>query len=370
MSSRLDALSDAGVSIWLDDLSRARLVSGELARMPSEYAVSGVTTNPTIFAAALAEGGGYAAQLAEQGSMSADEAIMACTATDVRNACDLFAAIYDTTDGYDGRVSIEVAPTLAHDTDGTIAQAIQLRDLVGRENVLIKIPATKAGLPAITAVVAQGISVNVTLIFSEDRYREVMDAYLAGLERAAAGGRDIAAIHSVASFFISRVDAEIDARLAALGRPDLNGRAAIANARVALGAFEEVFGSARFARLAAMGGNKQRPLWASTGVKDAAYPDTLYVSELVADGVVNTMPVKTLLAFADHGELGAPLTGGGEAGRAVLAEIEAAGVDLVTVFQKLEDEGVDKFIGSWHELRRTVRSAQALAHPRLSRAGV
>ena len=360
MNDRLKALADAGVSIWLDDLSRARLTSGNLAEMIAEYSVSGVTTNPTIFAAALTQGADYAAQL--KGMTDVDEAIAACTTTDVRDACDLFADIYAASLGYDGRVSIEVAPTLAHDTDATIAQAQQLHDTVGRDNVLIKIPATKAGLPAITATIAAGISVNVTLIFSEERYREVMDAYLTGLEQAAAAGVDLSGIHSVASFFISRVDTEIDKRLVALGHEALKGKAAIANAEVALGAYDEVFGSDRFAALAAQGANVQRPLWASTGTKDPSYPDTLYVSDLVAKGVVNTMPEKTLLAFADHGEVGPSIQGKAARGAQVLAEVAAAGVDLPEVFEVLETEGVDKFVVSWHELQASVKSALEAAN--------
>jgi len=358
MNARLKTLADAGVSIWLDDLSRQRLASGNLASLIEESSVTGVTTNPTIFAAALAQGADYADQLAGLGPVATAEAIKQLTASDVRDACDLFADVYAATDGYDGRVSIEVEPGLARDTDATIAQAAELYALVDRPNVLIKIPATKAGLPAITETIAAGISVNVTLIFSEERYREVMDAYLAGLEKAAAAGHDLSRIHSVASFFISRVDSEIDARLEALGRSDLKGRAAIANALVALDAFGEVFGSERFAALAAAGANRQRPLWASTGTKDPSYPDTLYVSELVADGIVNTMPEKTMLAFADHGEVGATIEGRGAEGRAVLAEVAAAGVDLDDAFAVLEDEGVSKFVVSWDELVATVRVAQ------------
>ena len=360
MNDRLKALADAGVSIWLDDLSRGRLKSGNLAEMISDYYVTGVTTNPSIFAAALAKGADYAEQL--MGLSDVDEAITACTTTDVRDACDLFADTYAATQGFDGRVSIEVAPTLAHDTEATIEQAQSLHDTVDRPNVLIKIPATKAGLPAITETIAKGISVNVTLIFSEERYREVMDAYLAGLEKAAEAGIDLSTIHSVASFFISRVDTEIDKRLKALGKEELKGKAAIANAEVALGAFGEVFSSDRFKALAAQGANPQRPLWASTGTKDPSYPDTLYVSDLVAEGVVNTMPEKTLLAFADHGEVGPSIQGKAAEGRKVLDEVAAAGVDLPEVFEVLETEGVDKFIVSWHELQDTVKSALAEAN--------
>ncbi len=360
MNDRLKALADAGVSIWLDDLSRGRLTSGNLAGKIADDSVSGVTTNPTIFAAALTNGADYAEQLRSLGDeIDVDHAIKQLTSTDVRNACDLFAQVYSSSNGYDGRVSIEVAPTLANNTGETIAQASELYDLVDRPNVLIKIPATKPGLPAIKETIAAGISVNVTLIFSEERYREVMDAYLSGLEAADAAGKNLATIHSVASFFVSRVDAEIDKRLAAAGRDDLKSKAAIANALVAYGAFEEVFGSERFAKLKAKGANVQRPLWASTGTKDPKLPDTLYVTNLIADGVVNTMPEKTMDAFGDHGELGEPINGKAAQGRAVLDEVTAAGVDLPEVFDALEAEGVDKFIVSWHELIASVEKAIA-----------
>ena len=358
MNSRLKALSDAGVSIWLDDLSRSRISSGNLAQLIAQDSVVGVTTNPTIFAAALSKGADYAGQLAGLGAVSTGEAIKQLCATDVRNACDLFAEIYRATGGFDGRVSIEVEPGLANDTDGTIAQAAELHDLVGRDNVLIKIPATRAGLPAIEASIAAGISVNVTLIFSVERYFEVMEAYLSGLERAAAAGRDLSAIHSVASFFVSRVDTEIDKRLVAAGRADLKGKAGVANALVAYGAYEQVFGADRFAALAARGANVQRPLWASTGTKDPSYPDTIYVAGLIAQGVVNTMPEKTMMAFADHGEVGASIAGRAAEGQAVLAELTAAGIDLPDVFDVLETEGVDKFIASWDDLVATVKAAQ------------
>ncbi len=358
MNERLEALADAGVSIWLDDLSRARLTSGNLAQKIAEDSVSGVTTNPTIFAAALAQGDDYAEQVNALGDeIDVDYAIKQLTTTDVRDACDLFADVYAASKGYDGRVSIEVAPTLANNTGETIAQAAELHDLVDRENVLIKIPATEPGLPAIQQTIADGISVNVTLIFSEERYREVMDAYLSGLEAADAAGKDLSTIHSVASFFVSRVDAEVDKRLEKLGRDDLKSKTAIANALVAYGAFEEVFGSDRFKALAAKGANQQRPLWASTGTKDPGLPDTLYVTNLVADGVVNTMPEKTMDAFADHGEVGESIVGRAAEGRAVLDEVTAAGVDLADVFEVLEDEGVEKFIVSWNELVTTVEKA-------------
>ena len=360
MNDRLKALADAGVSIWLDDLSRGRITSGNLAEKIAEDSVSGVTTNPTIFAAALTNGADYAEQLKSLGAdVDVDTAIKQLTSSDVRNACDMFSDLYASSGGFDGRVSIEVAPTLANDTDATIAQASELYKLVDRENVLIKIPATKAGLPAIQATIAAGISVNVTLIFSEDRYRAVMDAYLSGLEQAAEAGKDLSKIHSVASFFVSRVDAEVDKRLGAVGRDDLKSKTAIANALVAYGAYEDVFGSDRFKALKAKGANVQRPLWASTGTKDPKLPDTMYVTGLVADGVVNTMPEKTMNAFGDHGEVGTSIVGQAAAGQAVLDEVSAAGVDLAEVFTVLESEGVEKFIVSWHELIASVEKAIA-----------
>ena len=365
MSNRLKALAEAGVSIWLDDLSRQRLRTGNLATMIEDNAVTGVTTNPTIFAGALTGSDDYKADIVALGAVTPGEAIRRLWAKDVQDACDLFRDIYDATDGYDGRVSIEVEPGLAYDAEGTIKQAEELYNLVDRENVLIKIPATKEGLPAITETIAKGISVNVTLIFSAERYREVMDAYLAGLEKALANGIDIEKIHSVASFFISRVDSEIDKRLEAIGTDEalaLRGKAAIANAEVALATYDEVFGSERFKKLHAAGANNQRPLWASTGTKNAAYSDTLYVSDLVARGVVNTMPEKTLLAFADHGELGAPMEGTGADGVKVMDALDAAGVDLGDVFAVLEAEGVSKFVVSWdNELVTSVERALAAA---------
>lgn len=352
MNLRLQSLAEAGVSIWLDDLSRERLASGNLASLIRDCSVTGVTTNPTIFAAALASSDDYTSDLASLGDVSPGEAIRQLWSTDVRNACDLFRGIYQDSNGFDGRVSIEVEPALAHDTDGTIAQAKELHRLVDRENVLIKIPATDEGLPAITAVIASGISVNVTLIFSAERYREVTDAYLSGLEQAQAAGLDLSQIHSVASLFVSRLDSEIDQRLHAIATPEaaaLAGSAGLANAKVCLGIATEVNASARFAALARAGANQQRPLWASTGTKNPAYPDTLYVAGLVARGVVNTMPEKTLLAFADHGEVGASIAGTAPAGVVVLDQVDAVGVDLDDVFADLEDEGLTKFQVSWND---------------------
>ncbi len=353
----LAALSAAGVSVWLDDLSRDRLQSGNLSELINTRSVVGVTTNPSIFQAALSKGHAYDAQVAELAERGADvdATIRTVTTDDVRNACDVLAKQYEASDGVDGRVSIEVDPRLAHDTDKTILQAIELWKIVDRPNLLIKIPATLAGLPAITAVIAEGISVNVTLIFSVERHRGVMDAYLAGLEAAAEAGHDLAKIHSVASFFVSRVDTEIDARLDKIGTPEalaLRGKAGLANARLAYAAYQEVFeGGERFEALTAKGARVQRPLWASTGVKNPDYPDTLYVTELVAANTVNTMPEKTLEAVADHGQIaGDTITGTAEASRGVFDALQAAGIDLVDVFTVLEDEGVDKFEKSWQEL--------------------
>jgi transaldolase len=357
MNERLQALADAGVSIWLDDLSRERIESGNLAELVTDGGVVGVTTNPTIFASALSDGDRYAAQVAELKAAGADvdETVFALTTTDVREACDVLRPVYDRTDGVDGRVSIEVDPGAARDTERTTTIAKRLWETVDRPNLLIKIPATVEGLPAIADAIAEGISVNVTLIFSLERYRAVMDAYVEGLERAAEAGRDLSAIHSVASFFVSRVDSEVDGRLEE-GDP-LRGKAAIANARLAYEAFEEVFGSERFVSLRERGAHPQRPLWASTGVKDPAYPDTLYVTELVVADTVNTMPEKTLQAFADHGEVeGDRVTGRYDEARQVIVDLEAKGIGYDEVVAKLEKEGLEKFDASWAELLDSVRS--------------
>ncbi|MCL2315476.1 MAG: transaldolase [Actinomycetia bacterium] len=362
MNPRLRALHDAGVSVWLDDLSRARLASGNLAELIAGSSVTGVTTNPTIFAAAFADLSLYGDQLARLAAAPLDVAIREMMAADVKDACRLFAPVFDASAGYDGRVSIEVEPGLAYDADATIAQAAELCDLVGEPGVLVKIPATRPGLAAIRATIAAGISVNVTLIFSLERYREVMDAYLGGLEDALAAGRDLGTIHSVASFFVSRVDTEVDARLEAIGTPEalaLRGRAAVANARAAFGAYLEVFGGDRFAALAAHGANRQRPLWASTGTKNPAYPDTLYVAELIAAPCVNTMPEKTLLAFADHGDVALDtITSAIPAALSDLSALAQVGVDYADVVAHLEDDGVAKFIASWDELVASVRAAR------------
>jgi transaldolase len=353
----LAALSAAGVSVWLDDLSRDRLTSGNLAELIATKSVVGVTTNPSIFQAALSHGTAYDAQVSELAERGADvdTTIRTATTDDVRNACDVLAPQYEASSGVDGRVSIEVDPRLAHDTDQTILQAIELWKIVERPNLLIKIPATLAGLPAITAVIGEGISVNVTLIFSVERHKAVMDAYLAGLEAAKAAGHDLSTIHSVASFFVSRVDTEIDARLEKLGSAEalaLRGQAGVANARLAYGAYEDVFvGGARFAALNASGAWVQRPLWASTGVKNPDYSDTLYVTELVAPNTVNTMPEKTLDAVADHGVVtGDTVSGTAGAAQSVFDQLTAVGIDLPDVFDVLETEGVEKFEKAWNEL--------------------
>ena len=361
-TDRLGRLSELGVSVWLDDLSRERLTGGGLRALVDEKHVVGVTTNPTIFAGALSKGDSYDEQmstLAGQG-VSVDEAVLAVTTDDVRHACDLLKDVYDATGGQDGRVSIEVDPRLAKDTEKTIEQARVLWQTVDRPNLFVKIPATMEGLPAITQAISEGISVNVTLIFSLDRYRAVAAAYLDGLERAQAAGLDLGGIRSVASFFVSRVDTEIDKRLDAVGTDEaraLRGKAGIANARLAFEAYEEIFSTPRWEELAAAGAHPQRPLWASTGVKDPAYPDTMYVDELVVDGVVNTMPEKTMQAVADHSELrGDTIHGTYVESRQVLDELERVGVSYTDVVQVLEEEGVEKFEKSWSELLETVEA--------------
>ncbi|MEY4989737.1 MAG: hypothetical protein RI933_1370 [Actinomycetota bacterium] len=360
MTNPLAQLAENGVSIWLDDLSRSRIVSGGLKDLIASRSVSGVTTNPTIFAGALAKGEGYQAQVAELAAAgaSATEAIFEITTKDVADACDIFADVYHSSAGFDGRVSIEVEPGLAFDAAGTIAQAKELFAKVNRENVMIKIPATKEGLAAITAVIAEGISVNVTLIFSLARYREVIAAYIEGVKQAQAKGLDLSKIHSVASFFVSRVDTEIDKQLESVGHPELKSQAALANARLAYEVFEQEFASVDWSELAAAGANVQRPLMASTGVKDPNLPDTLYVTELVAPQLVNTMPEKTMEAVFDHGVVpNASITNNYENAREVLAAVAAAGVSLDQATDLLEKEGVDKFIVSWNELVQTVATA-------------
>lgn len=365
-NDNLAALAAAGVSIWLDDLSRERLRSGNLQTLITDSHVVGVTTNPTIFAGALAKGDAYDQQVRELAARGAsvEDAVREITVADVVQACDVFRGTYEATGGVDGRVSLEVDPGLARDAEGTLAQAVDLWKAVDRPNLLVKIPATEAGLSAITRALAEGISVNVTLIFSVERYRAVMGAYLDGLEQAAANGQQLGGIASVASFFVSRVDSEIDKRLEAMGTDEalaLRGKAGVANSRLAYAAFQDVFAGERWDALAAEGATAQRPLWASTGVKNPDYSDTMYVTELVVADTVNTMPEKTLQAFADHGALDTSRNAGGDAvtGTAAQAQevfdaLERVGIDLTDVFLALEDEGVDKFEKSWAELGDTV----------------
>jgi transaldolase len=350
MTDRLAELSAAGVAIWLDDISRQRLASGGLDALRRQQHVVGVTSNPTIFADQLKD--------LTVREIAVDEATRMITTYDVRWGCDVMRPAYDASHGVDGRVSIEVDPRLAYETRKTIAEAKQLWWLVDRENLFIKIPATEAGLPAITATLAAGISVNVTLIFSLERYGQVMEAFLAGMEQAKANGHNLAKMASVASFFVSRVDTEVDKRLDKIGTAEaqaLHGKAAIANARLAYQRYEQVFAGERWQALADAGAHPQRPLWASTSTKNPAYRDVMYVEDLIAPGVVNTMPEATIHAFADHGEMKPDTVTGfyGEAQR-VLDDLAALGIGYDDVVQTLEREGVQKFEASWLELRSSV----------------
>ncbi|WP_405430821.1 transaldolase [Micromonospora sp. NBC_00617] len=364
MTDKLNELTAAGVAVWLDDLSRVRLSSGGLDQLRREKHVAGVTTNPTIFAKALSDADEYNWQLRDLATRGVDveEAVRMLTTYDVRWACDVMRPSYDGSAGVDGRVSIEVDPRSAHDADKTVAEAKALWWLVDRPNLFIKIPATEEGLSAITDTLAEGISVNVTLIFGLDRYSAVMEAFLAGLEQAKANGHDLSKIGSVASFFVSRVDSEVDKRLdrmadkaadsagkeRALG---LKGRAAVANAQLAYERYTEVFSSDRWKALEAAGAHPQRPLWASTSTKNPDYRDVIYVEELIAPGTVNTMPEAVIHAYADHGETRADtITGAYDAARKVFADLESVGVDMSDVIATLEREGVEKFEASWQEL--------------------
>jgi transaldolase len=356
-------LADAGVSIWLDDLSRSRITSGGLRTLIATRNVVGITTNPTIFATAVAGSDAYDEQIAAlaRAETPVGRAIFDLTTHDVAQACDVFRDVFDSTDGLDGRVSIEVSPSVAHDAAATVIEARELSAAVDRPNAYIKIPATVEGLTAIERCTAAGISVNVTLIFSLERYRGVIEAYLRGLEAAAAAGLNLSAIHSVASFFVSRVDTEVDRRLGALGTPEaaeLRGKAGIANARLAYRLFRDEFGGDRATALRGRGANPQRPLWASTGVKNPTLRDTLYVEQLVASDVVNTMPEKTLEAFADHGEVrGDTITPNFADADEVLAALARVGIDFDDVTDTLEREGIEKFTVSWRELTDTVEAA-------------
>ncbi|MBA2699167.1 MAG: transaldolase [Nocardioidaceae bacterium] len=369
MNDRLQALSEQGVSVWLDDIGRDRLSSGNLAELIDKKHVVGVTSNPTIFAKAVSEAEAYSDQVKDLTvrAVDLDEAVRAITTFDVRWACDVMRVVYDRTDGLDGRVSIEVDPRLAHRTDATIAEARALWWLVDRPNVMIKIPATEEGLAAITAATSEGISVNVTLIFSLERYKLVMDAYLSGLEQAHSKDVDLSTIRSVASFFVSRIDTEVDKRLDAIVESGgdnadkakgLRSKAAIANARLAYRAYDEVFRSDRWNALESAGANKQRPLWASTSVKDPDLPDTMYVTQLVAPNTVNTMPEGTIDATAEQADItGDTVTTNYDDAQAVLDGLERLGISYDEVVKVVEDEGVDKFEKSWKELLDTVKAA-------------
>jgi transaldolase len=366
MTDVLGELTKAGVSVWLDDISRERLRTGNLASLMKDFHVRGVTSNPTIFASALAKGDAYDEQIKDLAlrEVTVEEAARMITTADIRWAADVLRPVFDESDGVDGRVSLEVDPRLARDTAKTNAEAKQLWWLVDRPNMYIKIPATEAGIPAIAATLADGVSVNVTLIFSLQRYGEVIDAYFEGLERAAASGRDISKIASVASFFVSRVDTEVDKRLTKIGTQEalaLKGKAAIANARLAYELYEQKLDTDRWRALAAKGAKVQRPLWASTSTKDPAFPDTMYVVELVTKDTVNTMPEATLHATADHGVLrGDTVHGTYDESRALFASLEALGISYDDVVRVLEDEGVSKFEASWNELLGTIKNELSL----------
>jgi transaldolase len=367
MADPVKELTSAGVAIWLDDLSRARLATGSLAGLVQDCHVVGVTSNPTIFQRAISNSDHYDPQIRDLAArgVAVEEAVRMITTFDVRWACDVLRNVYDASDGVDGRVSIEVDPRFAHDTEQTVAEARQLWWLVDRPNLFIKIPATRAGLPAIAQCLAEGISINVTLIFSLQRYAKVMSAFLEGVERARAAGHDLTRLASVASFFVSRVDTEIDQRLDAVGSVEtkgLHGHAAIANARLAHQRYAEVFAADRWRPLAEAGARPQRPLWASTGVKDPAYADTRYVLELVTDGVVNTMPEATLRAVADHGVVrGDTIRRGYDDAAAVMAALADVGIDYDDVVDKLERDGLTTFQASWAALAETLQQKLAAA---------
>jgi transaldolase len=358
----LSQLTAEGVSIWLDDISRDRLRTGNLADLMNNWEVRGVTSNPTIFAHAVGQGDAYDQQLADLAirEVKIEEAARMISTYDIRWGCDVLRPVYDASDGVDGRVSLEVDPRLAKDTAKTVAEARALWWMVDRPNLFIKIPATLEGLPAITACLAEGISVNVTLIFSLERYGQVIDAFMAGLEQAVAAGRDISRLASVASFFVSRVDTEVDSRLDKIGTPEaaaMRGKAAIANARLAYELFEQRIATPRWQELRAAGAKVQRPLWASTSTKDPAYEDTMYVEELVAPDTVNTMPEATVRATADHAKLrGDTVHGTYDASRQVFTDLAQLGISYDDVVRVLEEEGVDKFAASWKEFLGTVET--------------
>jgi transaldolase len=354
------------VSVWLDDISRDRLRTGNLQMLIDDFHVVGVTSNPTIFAKSLSSGDAYDQQIADLKirGVTVDEAARMITTYDIRWACDVFRPVYERTGGQDGRVSLEVDPRLARETAKTIAEARALWWMVDRPNLMIKIPATVEGLPAITQCISEGITVNVTLIFGLERYGQVIDAYMTGLEQAAAAGHDLSQIRSVASFFVSRVDTEVDARLDKIGTPEavaLRGKAAVANARLAYELFEQRIATERWQALRPMGAQLQRPLWASTSVKDPSFGDTMYVVDLVVADTVNTMPEGTMRAMADHGKvLGDTVHGTYDASRQVFADLEKLGIGYDDVVQVLEDEGVQKFEASWTQLLDTISTKMGL----------
>jgi transaldolase len=357
--SRLHQLSNLGQSVWIDYLSRKLIHGGELTRMMEEDAVVGVTSNPTIFQKAIAEGDAYDEQLRQVLAEEDDptEVFLKLAIKDVQDACDLFRPVWDGGAGQDGYVSIEVDPNLAYDTDGTIAQAQRLHELVDRPNCFVKIPATEPGLPAIEEMIARGRSINVTLIFSLERYAAVVEAFQRGLERLVEGGGDPGPVASVASFFVSRVDTEADKRLDDLGAPDeLKGKLAIANAKLAYQRYKELFSGERWEKLEAKGARSQRCLWASTSTKNPAYRDVMYVEELIGPETVDTMPEETIRAFQDHGEVALTLEQDVDGARRVFEQIAEAGVDYDDVVAVLEKEGVQKFSDSFAELLEGVRA--------------
>ena len=349
----------AGTSIWLDDLSRSTLAGSDPSSLSVRIAhdgVRGVTTNPSIFAGAITGAADYADDISAFSGDDVDALVQKLTTDDVRMACDLFLDLYRASNGIDGRVSIEVDPRLARNTAETILEGIALHEIVDRPNVMIKVPATPEGLPAITALIARGISVNVTLIFSLKRYEEVINAFTQGISLASEQGRDLSTIHSVASFFISRIDSAVDKELKAIGNDSLLGKIALANAHCAYALFQEKFGSAQWKELAERGAHMQRPLWASTGVKDPSYPDTLYVDQLIAPHTVNTMPPSTLAAVLDHSVVaGDAITPQIATARKHLADLQTAGISLDSITQALEEDGVQKFAQAWIDLLESVR---------------
>ena len=358
--SRLHELSDLGQSVWIDSLSREWLRTGFLKRLMDEDAVVGVTSNPTIFQKALSEGGWYDEQLRDLHGRADDakEIFFRLAFDDVREACALMRSAWDVTEGQDGYVSLEVDPNLAHDTEGTIEQAQRFHDEISRPNLYVKIPATAAGLPAIEEMIARGKSINVTLIFGLDRYAEVAEAYIRGLERFAESGGDLTTVHSVASFFVSRVDTETDKRLDEIGGHDeLKGKLGIANAKLAYKRYQEIFTGERWEALLPSGASTQRCLWASTSTKNPEYRDVMYVEELIGPQTVNTMPLETIRAFQDHGEVrGNTLEEGLDDARELFVDLAKAGIDYDDVIRVLEEEGVQKFSDSFEQLLDGIRS--------------